>query len=326
MSFPSSFDLRAIQTFLAVAEAGSMTAAAERLGQTQSTISKAISTLEESIGASLFDRSLRPLALTAAGNTLYDLGRQLVAQAGEVLTAIHNAERRARSSLTIAMAESFANTVGALLIQETDSLAERWRLWSGISPHHHAALENRTVDVIVSTAEDLFDREGLEYHAILREAFVIALPANYSAPVRELADIKGLPLVRHSLRSSIGRLVEQQVNRLRLNAPFRAEFDTSTAQLTAVSNGYGWCLTTPMCLLQDFHLLDGLRVLPMTKGRFTRQASVIARRGDLGQTPTILAESIRRLLAERCLPKLFTRLPWMADELKIIEPDSDMAG
>lgn len=324
MSFPSSFDLRAIQTFLAVAEAGSMTAAAERLGQTQSTISKAISTLEESIGASLFDRSLRPLALTAAGNTLYDLGRQLVAQAGDVLTAIQNAERRARSSLTLAMAESFANTVGPLLLQEKDSLAERWRLWSGISPHHHAGLENRTVDIIISTAEDLFDREGLEYHPILREAFVLALPAACSAPVRDLSDIKGLPLVRHSLRSSIGRQVEQQLNRMRVTAPFHAEFDTSTAQLTAVGNGYGWCLTTPMCLLQDLHLLDGLRILPMTKGRFTRQASVIARRGDLGSTPAVLAQATRRLLTDRCLPRLVQRLPWVATELKILEPDGDI--
>lgn len=319
MPFPGNFDLRAIQTFLAVAETGSMTAAAERLGQTQSTVSKAIGTLEEAIGTVLLDRSLRPMALTPAGHALYDRGQALLGQASEVLTAIQDADHRARSSLTLAMAESFANTVGALLIQEMDHLSERWRLWSGISPHHHAALENRTVDVILSTSEDLFGRDGLEYHPILRESFVAALPRDRTPRVADITEISGLPLLRHSLRSSIGRQVEQQITRLRLHAPFHAEFDTSTAQLTAVANGYGWCMTTPMCLLQDLHLLDHLHLIPIRKGRFTRSATLICRAGDLGSAPAQLAAASRRLLVKRCLPRLFERAGWLRDQVKLAD-------
>ena len=74
-------DLKALKVFLAVAELANMTAAARRLGLSQSAVSQAVRQLEESIGAVLVDRERRPLALTAAGAALRQRGRALVAEA-----------------------------------------------------------------------------------------------------------------------------------------------------------------------------------------------------------------------------------------------------
>lgn len=60
-----AMNLAFIRYFLAVAETGGFTAAAERCHVTQPTLSAGIGRLEEEIGARLFDRSRRA-ALTAA--------------------------------------------------------------------------------------------------------------------------------------------------------------------------------------------------------------------------------------------------------------------
>src|SRR5690606_13743073 len=64
------FSLDQLQMLVTVAQAGSFSAAARRLGRTQSTISAAIANLEADLGVELFDRSTRIPALTTAGQKL----------------------------------------------------------------------------------------------------------------------------------------------------------------------------------------------------------------------------------------------------------------
>jgi DNA-binding transcriptional LysR family regulator len=59
-----------LKTFHAAAETGSLTAAADRLGISQSAVSRQIATLEENLGASLFQRHARGLLLTEQGDIL----------------------------------------------------------------------------------------------------------------------------------------------------------------------------------------------------------------------------------------------------------------
>src|SRR3546814_3927216 len=98
-----------------------MTSAARQLGLTQSSVSQIVGNLEEALGSALFDRSVRPLALTAAGTTLYERGRTMLADAGDLYRELRDRDLRQLSSLTLAMAESIANTVGPLRSEEHTS-------------------------------------------------------------------------------------------------------------------------------------------------------------------------------------------------------------
>ncbi|MCW1840973.1 LysR substrate-binding domain-containing protein [Prosthecomicrobium hirschii] len=71
-------DLDLLRAFLAVSETGSFTAAAEVVGRTQSAVSQKILRLEDLIGARLFDRTSRSLALTEDGRRLLEPARRLL--------------------------------------------------------------------------------------------------------------------------------------------------------------------------------------------------------------------------------------------------------
>ena len=66
-----------MRTFLAVAESGSLNAAARVLGMTQPTISRRMEDLEYRLGARLFERSSRGVQLTQAGESVRDLAASM---------------------------------------------------------------------------------------------------------------------------------------------------------------------------------------------------------------------------------------------------------
>lgn len=64
------FSLEQLQMFVQAAQTGSFSAAARKLGKTQSTVSVAIANLEADLGVELFDRSSRSPVLTARGQKM----------------------------------------------------------------------------------------------------------------------------------------------------------------------------------------------------------------------------------------------------------------
>jgi DNA-binding transcriptional LysR family regulator len=77
-------DWRLLETFVRVAESGSLTAAARRLGLSQPTASRYVQALEEQIGAKLFVRHSRGLGLTERGSELFRTARALDESVQEV--------------------------------------------------------------------------------------------------------------------------------------------------------------------------------------------------------------------------------------------------
>ncbi|WP_449412281.1 LysR family transcriptional regulator [Pandoraea soli] len=74
------FDFDQLRTFVAVAEAGSLSAAAPRVFLSQSSVSEQMRKLEARIGVTLFTRGKYGVSTTPAGERLLDHARQLLAQ------------------------------------------------------------------------------------------------------------------------------------------------------------------------------------------------------------------------------------------------------
>lgn len=86
MSIPLDSDL--MRSFLAVADTGSVTLAAARVGRTQSAVSMQVKRLEESLGQPLFDRQPRGMVLTLRGEQLAPYARRVVALLEEAAVAL----------------------------------------------------------------------------------------------------------------------------------------------------------------------------------------------------------------------------------------------
>ncbi len=79
-----NLDLSALRSFLAVAETGGVTKAAQRLHLTQSAVSMQLKRLEEGLGAPLLNRAGRGVSLTRQGEELAPLARRLITLNDEI--------------------------------------------------------------------------------------------------------------------------------------------------------------------------------------------------------------------------------------------------
>lgn len=83
------FDLRDLELFVAVAEAGSIARAADRAHTVASAISKRISDLEDNFGTALLVRGAKGVELTATGHALLARARVLLHQASQLENEMH---------------------------------------------------------------------------------------------------------------------------------------------------------------------------------------------------------------------------------------------
>ncbi|MDX8438237.1 LysR family transcriptional regulator [Mesorhizobium australafricanum] len=104
-------DPRLLRAFIAIADAGSFTQAAERLNMTQSTISQQLARLENAVGQSLVDRDTRPIRPTAAGERLFGYARRILALQHEAQTAL--GDPAGTTPVRIGVPEDIVNTTMA---------------------------------------------------------------------------------------------------------------------------------------------------------------------------------------------------------------------
>ncbi|MEW6434320.1 MAG: LysR family transcriptional regulator [Myxococcota bacterium] len=90
-----------VRLFLAVAEAGSLNRAAKVLRLGQPTVSRRLAALEYSLGASLFLRGVRGVALTTAGERLLEPARKMAEWAGEVGRAAESRDQSPRGLVRV---------------------------------------------------------------------------------------------------------------------------------------------------------------------------------------------------------------------------------
>jgi DNA-binding transcriptional LysR family regulator len=83
---PQGVELRHLRYFVAVADAGTFTGAAERLFIAQPTLSQQIHRLEQIVGTPLLHRRREGVQLTAAGTVLLAAARDVLAAAGHAVS------------------------------------------------------------------------------------------------------------------------------------------------------------------------------------------------------------------------------------------------
>src|SRR5215471_17946133 len=171
-------DLNALEIAAAVIEEGSMSAAAAQLGMTQSAVSQAMKRAEAQLDVTLVHREHRPLVPTEAGRVLVAHIREIALRAERAIEEIRaTASRPERQVLRLGMVDTFASTVGPVLIRELmeGSIALRVTAFSGLAPAHTEALMRHEIDAAI-TSDPLEELDGLIRFPLYREPFVLVCP------------------------------------------------------------------------------------------------------------------------------------------------------
>jgi DNA-binding transcriptional LysR family regulator len=327
MKLPQEFDLHALEVFVMTVELGGMSQCAAHLQVTQSAISQTIAKLETSIGAPLFDRTMRPMGLTASGKSLFTRGQTLIAQARSTYDAVREGASLPISSVTVAMSFSLANLLTAPILRELGSRADRWNIRSGISMEHQSEFLARDIDMLVTGSFNLEYRGSLELHPVFEESFILVFPKDYRDPIDIAAKPPPLPLIRFSRLTGMGQQIERQIVRMKLQLPQLIEVESSHQQLALVAAGLGWTITTPACLAAVPELHAQLRPEPMTRGRFSRQVKIVSRAGELGYIPSLTASLCQKVLRDEVFPRTIGSFPWMEQQLAWpAGANADLAG
>ncbi len=106
-------NLNRLAIFVAVVEAGSLTAAAARLGLAKTMVSTHMQRLETEVGASLLVRTTRRLNVTEAGRAFYDASREILRATEAALAAVAGGEDPLRGTLRVSAAVDYGSLVVA---------------------------------------------------------------------------------------------------------------------------------------------------------------------------------------------------------------------
>lgn len=146
-----NLDSDALASFVAVAETGSFTAAAERLGRTQAAVSMAIGKWEERLDLRLFDRGHRRVTLTPIGERLLGYARRIRAIEDEALATL--LEGRNESRVRLGMPDDYLTLFGTALMQRFAPQHPKVNLDLQYDFSHHleGMVESRELDIAIIT-------------------------------------------------------------------------------------------------------------------------------------------------------------------------------
>ena len=229
-----------IKTFVAAAQTGSFGAAARRLKTTQPTVTRRIEDLELRLGAKLFDRGLRGVSLTRAGEMVYDRALTMQRASLDIERLSLDHETPDAGEVTVAMPEGIGGYVTGLEV--ADFVRENPSIKLGLDCGFYP--EN-PVDSQVDLSIQLMDASGVpELTASPLATLHYALFASreyldtYGAPTRIEAAV-GHRFIYHSAQvSKRGRWGAKTSAFMELAEPAMV-VNSSTVMLHAIQRGAG---------------------------------------------------------------------------------------
>jgi LysR family nitrogen assimilation transcriptional regulator len=237
LSLPElSIDLRRLEYFVAVAEAGSFSKAAAILVMSQPALSQQVAALEHETGQRLFTRNGRGVAPTDAGQALLLHARGIFELAERARADMRERQAIPSGRITIGLPPRVAHAM-------TADLVERFRaefpdaaisVEEGLSIRLREWLIAGRLDVAV-----LFDPPAsplLDIETVARESLVLMASTPLPARIR-LADVAALPLVLPSKPNSLRQLLESEARPRDLLLKVVAEVDSIKTVLSLVARG-----------------------------------------------------------------------------------------
>lgn len=243
-------NLRQLRYFCEIVESGSAVAAAGRLHVAPTALSMQLGRLEEELGGELFDRTRRPMELTALGRYFHPRAKSLLGEAKHLQEETRSVAAGQSGVLAIGYTRStiFSILPNAIRAFRASHPNVKVELISLLSEHQHAALQTSRIQVGVSRyLGPVTPVEGLEFTRLLDDPFVVALPAAH--PLAKRKSLRAVDLDQTAFitypKDPQSRFAEHTISLLRsagaLSTVAYEATDIHTA-LGMVASNLGFCL------------------------------------------------------------------------------------
>ena len=249
-----SVNLNHLAVFSAVAEAGSVTAGAERLEISQPAASKQVKELESALGVVLFEREGRGLRLTETGRVLAGYARRLFALESEAERSVGELRSVERGTLLIGA----STTVGDYLLPLV--VAAFHRRHPGVRLHVeidnteriHRDLTEHRLDV--GFTEGLIPEGGLVSEVFAQDELVGVVAPGHPILDRKRVrarDFAGLPFIHREKGSGTREVIEFSLDRLGLRAAEVMTLGSTEAIKRVVAAGVGVAIISRLSMIDE---------------------------------------------------------------------------
>ena len=237
-------DLFQLETFLAVAQTGSFSAAAIQVRRTQPAVSQMVRKLEEEVGEPLFDRSSRDGMLTDAGKVLQEYAQKMLNLRREARASLEELRQFQRGTLAIA-----ANEFTALYLLRV--LEDYRRFCPMIKIAVHRSLASSIADQVANHTVELgvlsFRPEGyqLQSIAVFSDQLAFVVPPGHPLAKSKSVSIRQLgaeSFVAHNVVSPYRLKVLEEFKRHKTPLNIGVEMPTIDAIKRFVAAGNGVAL------------------------------------------------------------------------------------
>ncbi|MCG7600964.1 LysR substrate-binding domain-containing protein [Halomonas sp. McH1-25] len=193
-----SFDLRALRYFVAVAEHGGFTRAAQSLHVAQSAVSQTIASLESRLELRLFHRHERRISLTPEGEVLLSHARELLGQAESIELAMREVHGLVKGEVRIGIPSMLGSYYFPPLLMGFKSRHPGIRLTVVEAGTRRLQRMIADGDLDLGVVTEDASTQGLERRHFLREEMVVCVPRDHRFAERESVtpqEVLGEPLV-----------------------------------------------------------------------------------------------------------------------------------
>jgi DNA-binding transcriptional LysR family regulator len=288
-------NLRQLRTLSTILDKGSFAAAGDYIGLSHAAVSIQMNQLEMSLDADLFDRSSRPVALTADGVRIAQL-------AGEVLEKVDNLRLEASGAKTSgAVSIGFIPTcVHHLLPRVLDAIRKTFPelqvgVKSGLSSELAAAVVRRELDFALVTTP-VAEIPELDITPIASEPFYVIGPVGATIE-SDASLLRSLPYIAFNKRTWVGQHIAAKLQQRGIHIQATIEIDSLEAIENLVADGFGVSIV-PLRLHAE---VDSSKLVRIPFGRpvDTRQLTLIR---HLGKPLSRLDSAIKSIFIDLPTP------------------------
>jgi DNA-binding transcriptional LysR family regulator len=258
--------LQQVLDFLAVAQHGSLHAAARSTGQTQPALTKSLRRLEQVLGAPLFDRHAKGMQLNELGRVFLGHARRLAAEAQRARDAMAQSlgQRRGRVEFGISAAASILLAPAAIKRFRRGFPEVELRSRSGLYHNLAPLLRDGQLDFVISPLPPEGTDPQFAVRTLIESQMVLVARRDHPlARVRSLHAVRDASFVIGGPRGQVGGGIHAVFERAGLGAP-RIELQTDGLIDSAAMVAGSDCLALlPGALMRSGLLRERLVMLPV---------------------------------------------------------------